>query len=186
MKEDYSLTKEMDKLITLDEQAHKILDLLTQIETIIGNETQILVLNEQNDNKPTPAKVVPSANNPKGINPIVTNLEHNSNVDVLDNGFEMVEEMSKTKEKLTDDVESIEKDFESLYYELKPFLNDPSNSNMVKSLQSNIKNILTLKSAITMQEKSNMDMINRRIKNRFGQIEIPKSRSQIIDSYKQH
>jgi len=122
------------------------------------------------------------------LNQIESIISNEAQILSLDDesGMDMIEEMSLVKKRLTDEVESLEKEFEKRYFEIKPFLNDPDNSELVRSLQGYIKEVLDLKNMIIMQEQSNMSLIQRRLKNRLGQMEIPKSRSKIIDSYKQH
>ncbi|WP_010168006.1 hypothetical protein [Candidatus Epulonipiscium viviparus] len=122
------------------------------------------------------------------LNQIESIISNEAQILSLDDesGMDMIEEMSLVKKRLTDEVESLEKEFEKRYFEIKPFLHDPDNSELVRSLQGYIKEVLDLKNMIIMQEQSNMSLIQRRLKNRLGQMEIPKSRSKIIDSYKQH
>ncbi|ONI45695.1 hypothetical protein AN642_01295 [Epulopiscium sp. SCG-B10WGA-EpuloA2] len=144
------MTSETSKFNILDKKIQKVIEILTQIETITGNENQILSINNE------------------------------------DIHLDLIEEMSKTKQALTDEVESVEKEFETLYFDLKSLLHAKENSAFVKILQDNIKKVLDLKNNIILLEKTNMDKIGRRLQEKFGTLEIPKSRSQIINSYKQH
>ncbi|OOB80204.1 MAG: hypothetical protein BEN19_06180 [Epulopiscium sp. Nuni2H_MBin003] len=133
----------------LENYLHDVIRLLTQVETITLNESQILC-------------------NSFNIN----------------NSFNMMEDMAKNKEELTENIQQIEAEFEELYITVKPFLIQPENKSQLIKIKGLVNEVLRLRESIIASEKSNVETMEKDLQQKLGVLEIKKKSTYATQRYK--
>lgn len=94
---------------------------------------------------------------------------------------EVLEEMGENKKKLIDQVDKMENDFEEAYNLVKATI---TNKEDIEQLKSKVSKILEIKKAILDNEKSNMIIMQSKMRQESKVVTIPKDPRKVIETYK--